>query len=84
MIRRNSPIKQILLIEEEQFRNAGKYTEELMGVLRNRDDWIKDGVLSIDTSLNFTFNNRVVQAFNFQLRKLRQEGVISVKIKLDN
>lgn len=83
MLRKTNALKQILQIDECKFRKSGKYGDRLMSILRNRDEDIKDGVLSIRTNLIFNHQDPCIKAFNSQLRFMRRQGIVMVNVMLD-
>ena len=76
-------IKTIILVKEEQFRKAGRHGDELMSVLREHDEGVKDNYLTIRTNLRFNHPSNVIQAFNQYLRQLRSGGTTAIQIELE-
>lgn len=74
--------KTIQLLTEQEFRK-NRYGEELMSILREREDWIENGTLTIFTNVRFTFESPVMQIFNLMLADMKVKNIISIKIKLD-
>ena len=76
-------LKNILVVEEQAFREAGKYGDTLMSILRDREQDIKDNCLYIRTNLRFEHHSLEIAAFNEYLRMLRRQQVVGVQIRLD-
>jgi len=76
-------LKSIILLREEEFRKAGRYGDELISVLRDHDDGIKDNYLTIRTNLRFQHPSYVIQAFNHYLKKMQMSGTIAIQIELE-
>lgn len=75
--------REILLLEESQFRKAGIFGDQLISLLREKDDWIKDNTLTVFTNLKIVFNDPTIIAFNLFLQNLNRNNTVSIKIKLD-
>ncbi len=76
-------LKTILLLEEEAFRKIGDHGDVLIGLLREKEEWIKDGVLTVFTNIKFSSSMPLLQVFNDQLRRMRSNNIISIKVKLE-
>ena len=75
-------LKEILVLEESVFRKE-KHTDILIGLLREREDWIQDNILTIMTNLKFNFQSPEIVVFNEYLRILRNRNTIAIRIVLD-
>lgn len=76
-------LKEILLIDESKFKQAGIFGKEVIDTLKKEDRWIKDGVLTLHTNTVFTINSPVMKILNLQLRSMKAKNIVSIKINLD-
>lgn len=76
-------LKNILVIEEQAFRRAGKHGGILVSILRERDSDIKDNCLYIRTNLKFEHPSLEIATFNRYLQMLRRRNIIGIQIVLD-
>jgi hypothetical protein len=75
--------KTILQLNEESFRKAGKYGDQLISILKDKKDDIKNGVMSIRTGMKYLHQDPVMIAFNMYLQKLRMQNIVMIQVILD-
>ena len=75
--------KEILQLNEEQFRNAGNHADRLLSILKDYKSGTEGNIITLDTNRKYLSEEPTIKAFNLYLRKLRAENVISIQVLLD-
>ena len=76
-------MKTILQLQEQDFRDAGNYTDKALSYIKECEELIVDNIMTIRTNISFDLNVPEVQVLNNYLQKLRLSNTIAVQIILE-
>ena len=76
-------MKTVIQIDEVDFRNVGKHGDILISTLRECEELIKNGIMTIRTNTKFDLHIPEILAFNRYLQIMKNRNIISIQIVLD-